>query len=220
MTVATQSSLLHELLVGVDTVVFDVVGTLLEPAPSVSEAYKESAEKFGCSLPVGEIAQRFSIAWERQESLDAQNKPAFTTNRRREYDRWRQIVFDVFEDSPVADKIFEDLWIHFGKPSSWQPVDQGCRLLETVREFGIEVAVASNFDERLLELAKHIEPLNGIEKIFASSELGWRKPAPQFFQAVESRLQKEPESLLLIGDDPRLDIAAAKVAGWKSMRIG
>ena len=220
MTVATQSSLLHELLVGVDTVVFDVVGTLLEPAPSVSEAYKESAEKFGCSLPVGEIAQRFSIAWERQESLDAQNKPAFTTNRRREYDRWRQIVFDVFEDSPVADKIFEDLWIHFGKPSSWQPVDQGCRLLETVREFGIEVAVASNFDERLLELAKHIEPLNGIEKIFASSELGWRKPAPQFFQAVESRLQKGPESLLLIGDDPRLDIAAAKVAGWKSMRIG
>ena len=220
MTVATQSSLLHELLVGVDTVVFDVVGTLLEPAPSVSEAYKESAEKFGCSLPVGEIAQRFSIAWERQESLDAQNKPAFTTNRRREYDRWRQIVFDVFEDSSVADKIFEDLWIHFGKPSSWQPVDQGCRLLETVREFGIEVAVASNFDERLLELAKHIEPLNGIEKIFASSELGWRKPAPQFFQAVESRLQKEPESLLLIGDDPRLDIAAAKVAGWKSMRIG
>ena len=58
------------------------------------------------------------------------------------------------------------------------------------------------------------------EKIFASSELGWRKPAPQFFQAVESRLQKEPESLLLIGDDPRLDIAAAKAAGWKSMRIG
>ena len=220
MTVATQSSLLHELLVGVDTVVFDVVGTLLEPAPSVSEAYKESAEKFGCSLPVGEIAQRFSIAWERQESLDAQNKPAFTTNRRREYDRWRQIVFDVFEDSPVADKIFEDLWIHFGKPSSWQPVDQGCRLLETVREFGIEVAVASNFDERLLELAKHIEPLDGIEKIFASSELGWRKPAAQFFQTVESRLQKEPEQLLLVGDDPRLDIAAANAAGWKSMRIG
>ena len=153
------------------------------------------------------------------ESLDAQNKPTFITHRRREYDRWRQIVFDVFEASPAADKIFDDLWIHFGKPSSWQPVDQGCRLLETVREFGIEVAVASNFDERLLELAKHVEPLNGIEKIFASSELGWRKPAPQFFQAVESRLQKGPESLLLIGDDPRLDIAAAKAAGWKSMRI-
>lgn len=220
MTAATQSSPLHEMLVGVDTVVFDVVGTLLEPAPSVSEAYKNSAAKCGLSLSAREISQRFSVAWEKQEALDAQNKPAFSTHRRREYDRWRQIVFDVFEASPAADKIFDDLWIHFGKPSSWQPVDQGCRLLETVREFGIEVAVASNFDERLLELAKHVEPLNGIEKIFASSELGWRKPAPQFFQAVESRLQKEPESLLLIGDDPRLDIAAAKAAGWKSMRIG
>ncbi len=220
MTAATQTSPLHELLVGVDTVVFDVVGTLLEPAPSVSEAYKNSAAKCGLSLSAGEISQRFSVAWEKQETLDAQNKSAFSTSRSREYKRWQQIVCDVFEDSPAADKIFEDLWIHFGKPSSWQPVEQGCHLLETVREFGIDVAVASNFDERLLVLAKHIEPLDGIEKIFASSELGWRKPAPQFFRAVESRLQKEPDQLLLVGDDPRLDIAAANAAGWKSMRIG
>ena len=219
MTAATQTSPLHELLVGVDTVVFDVVGTLLEPAPSVSEAYKNSSEKFGVTLPSSEIAKRFAIAWEKQEFLDAQNNPAFSTSRSREYERWRQIVCDVFEDSPAADKIFDDLWLHFGKHSSWQPVEQGCRLLETVREFGVEVAVASNFDERLLPLAKHIEPLSSIEKIFASSELGWRKPAPQFFKAVESRLQKEPDQLLLVGDDPRLDIAAANAAGWKSMRI-
>ena len=220
MTAATQSSPLHELLVGVDTVVFDVVGTLLEPAPSVSEAYKNSAAKCGLSLSAREISHRFSVAWEKQETLDAQNKPAFGTSRSREYERWQQIVCDVFEDSPAAGKIFEDLWIHFGKPSSWQPVEQGCHLLETVRESGIDVAVASNFDERLLPLAKHIEPLISIEKIFASSELGWRKPAPQFFRAVESRLQKEPDQLLLVGDDPRLDIAAANAAGWKSMRIG
>ena len=220
MTAATQSSPLHELLVGVDTVVFDVVGTLLEPTPSVSEAYKNSAAKCGLSLSAREISRRFSVAWEKQEGLDAQNKPAFCTNRSREYERWQQIVCDVFEDSPAAGKIFEDLWIHFGKPSSWQPVEQGCHLLETVRESGIDVAVASNFDERLLPLAKHIEPLISIEKIFASSELGWRKPAPQFFQAVESRLQKEPDQLLLVGDDPRLDIAAANAAGWKSMQIG
>jgi putative hydrolase of the HAD superfamily len=220
MTVAISPSLPHDLFTSVDTVVFDVVGTLLEPAPSVSEAYKKSSEKFGVTLSSSEIAKRFSIAWERQESLDAQNNPAFSTSRSREYERWQQIVCDVFEDSPAAGNIFEDLWIHFGKPSSWQPVEQGCRLLEAVRESGIDVAVASNFDERLLPLAKHVEPLISIEKIFASSELGWRKPAPQFFQAVESRLEKEPDQLLLVGDDPRLDIAAANAAGWKSMRIG
>jgi len=220
MTVAISPSLPHDLFTSVDTVVFDVVGTLLEPAPSVSEAYKKSSEKFGVTLSSSEIAKRFSIAWEKQESLDAQNNPAFSTSRSREYERWQQIVCDVFEDSPATGNIFEDLWIHFGKPSSWQPVEQGCRLLEAVRESGIDVAVASNFDERLLPLAKHVEPLISIEKIFASSELGWRKPAAQFFHAVESRLQKEPEQLLLVGDDPRLDIAAANAAGWKSMRIG
>jgi len=220
MAVAIFPSLPHNLFTGVDTVVFDVVGTLLEPAPSVSEAYKKSSEKFGVTLSSSEIAKRFSIAWEKQEFLDSQNNPAFATSRSREYERWQQIVCDVFADSPAAEKIFEDLWIHFGDPSSWQPVEQGCHLLETVRQSGIDVAVASNFDERLLPLAKHIEPLISIEKIFASSELGWRKPAPQFFHAVESRLQKEPAQLLLVGDDPRLDIAAANAAGWKSMRIG
>ena len=180
MTVAISPSLPHDLFTSVDTVVFDVVGTLLEPAPSVSEAYKKSSEKFGVTLSSSEIAKRFSIAWEKQESLDAQNNPAFSTSRSREYERWQQIVCDVFEDSPAAGNIFEDL----------------------------------------LPLAKHVEPLISIEKIFASSELGWRKPAPQFFQAVESRLQKEPDQLLLVGDDPRLDIAAANAAGWKSMRIG
>ncbi|MDO7683445.1 MAG: HAD family hydrolase [Pirellulales bacterium] len=220
MTVANPPSHRLGLFTGVDTVVFDVVGTLLEPTPSVSEAYKNSSEKFGVTLSPSEISKRFSIAWEKQESLDAQNKPAFSTSRSREYERWQQIVCDVFENSPAAGKIFDDLWIHFGKPSSWRPIEQGCRLLQTVRESGIEVAVASNFDERLLPLAKHIEPLSSIEKIFASSELGWRKPAPQFFRAVESRLQKEPDHLLLVGDDPRLDIAAANAAGWKSMRIG
>ena len=78
MTVAIRPSLPHDLFTGVDTVVFDVVGTLLEPAPSVSEAYKHSAEKFGCILPAGEISQRFAIAWEKQEALDAQNKPDFS----------------------------------------------------------------------------------------------------------------------------------------------
>mgnify|MGYP001418182030 FL=1 len=102
MTVAISPSLPHDLFTSVDTVVFDVVGTLLEPAPSVSEAYKKSSEKFGVTLSSSEIAKRFSIAWEKQESLDAQNNPAFSTSRSREYERWQQIVCDVFEDSPAT----------------------------------------------------------------------------------------------------------------------
>ena len=79
--------------------------------------------------------------------------------------------------------------------------------------------VASNFDERLVPLAGQVEPLVGIDQVFASSELGWRKPAAGFFQAVEARLNRRPGELLLIGDDPRLDIAAARAAGWRSAAV-
>ena len=219
MSVEMLSSFPKELTAEVDTVVFDVVGTLLEPSPSVAKAYKNSAETLGVTLPEADISKRFSVAWEKQEFFDSQQQPAFRTSRRRENERWKQIVCEVFEGYTVAEKIFEDLWLHFGKPSSWRPVAQGCQLLEAAREAGLKVAVASNFDERLLPLAQCVEPLIGIENIFASSEIGWRKPAVEFFRTVESRLGKDPRQLLLVGDDPRLDIAAAQTAGWKSMRI-
>jgi putative hydrolase of the HAD superfamily len=81
------------------------------------------------------------------------------------------------------------------------------------------VALASNFDERLFEIARVVEPLTLADHVFASSELGWRKPAPEFFRAVEQRLGRQPEELVLVGDDPLLDIAAARNAGWQAVSV-
>ena len=114
MPVEMLPSLPKELIAEVDTVVFDVVGTLLEPSPSVAKAYKNSAEAFGVILPEADISKRFSVAWENQEVFDSQQQPAFRTSRRRVYERWNQIVCEVFEGSTVAERIFDDLWLHFG----------------------------------------------------------------------------------------------------------
>ena len=178
MTVAIRPSLPHDLVTGVDTVVFDVVGTLLEPAPSVSEAYKNSAEKFGYLLPAREMpSDLLSHGRNRKRWMLKTNQLSEQVEVGSMNGGGRLYVMSL-KTLPKADKIFDDLWLHFGKPSSWQPVEQGCRLLETVRESGIGVAIASNFDERLLPLAKQIEPLVHIENIFASSELGWRETSP------------------------------------------
>ncbi len=220
MPAATLDARTMDLFRGIRTVVFDVVGTLIEPAPSVARAYQNAGRRQGVELSEPEIARRFSRAWARQEAADAAANPAFATSRQREHDRWRLIVEEVFEQTPAAAAIFADLWEHFGRPESWQPVPAGCRLLEAARETGLEVAVASNFDERLKPLARLVEPLVNIEQVFASSELGWRKPAPEFFQAVEARLNRRPGDLLLIGDDPRLDLTAARAAGWRAVGVG
>jgi putative hydrolase of the HAD superfamily len=198
----------------VPVVVFDVVGTLLEPAPSVAAVYAAVGRRHGLDLAEDVIAQRFREAWKRQEAIDAAAIPPFATSRGREAARWRGIVADVFGAAAADEQIFADLWEAFARPAAWRPVAAGRRLIEEARREGREVALASNFDERLFRLAASVPPLTLADHVFASSDLGWRKPAPEFFRAVEARLGRRPDELLLVGDDPELDLAAGRRAGW------
>jgi putative hydrolase of the HAD superfamily len=199
---------------GVRAVVFDVVGTLVEPAPPVAVAYQRVAARHGVERAVAEIDGLFRRAWRKQEAIDAAAPTPFATDRVRERERWREIVCDVFPHVRAAPAIFDELWEHFGRPSAWRPTQHGPALVRQALDAGLAVALASNFDERLLEIAGHVEPLTLVPHVFASSELGWRKPAPEFFHSVEARLGCGPTELLLVGDDPELDLAAGRRAGW------
>jgi len=204
---------------GVAVVVFDVVGTLVEPSPSVAVAYQQAALRHGLTVDADVIQLRFKAAWRQQEAVDAATVPAFATSRSREAERWRAIVDEVFSGSPVSGAIFADLWEHFGRVESWQPLAHGRDLVRLAIDAGTTVALASNFDERLLAIAERLEPLSWVPHVFASSEIGWRKPAPEFFRWVERRLGCEPADVLLVGDDPELDVAAARRAGWRSLGV-
>lgn len=199
---------------GVRAVVFDVVGTLVEPHPSVAVAYQRAAARHGVERSVAEIDRLFRQAWRRQEAIDAAGSTPFATDRTRELERWREIVADVFADAAESAAIFDDLWHHFGRPAAWRPTVHGPAIVRQALEAGLTVAVASNFDERLHAIAGLVEPLSLVPHVFASSELGWRKPAIEFFRRVEERLGCAAHELLLIGDDPELDLAAGRRAGW------
>lgn len=208
---------------GVRHVVFDVVGTLVEPWPTVPVAYQRAARRQGLECSAEDLRGRFAEAWRRQEAIDANSLTPFATSRAREVERWRGIVHDVFAaDAPegVREMVFCDLWEHFADPGAWRALDAGTRLVEAALDAGCGVALASNFDERLLAIAGRVDPLCRAAHVFASSELGWRKPAAEFFRTVERRLGAVAGELLLVGDDPRLDVAAARAVGWRSLGVG
>jgi len=208
---------------GVRVVVFDVVGTLVEPWPTVPVAYQRAARRQGIECPAEDLRGRFAAAWQRQEAIDAAATPPYATSRTREVQRWRGIVHEVFAaEAPeaVREAVFADLWGHFADPGAWRPLEQGQRLVQAALDAGCGVALASNFDERLMAIAGAVDPLRLATHVFASSELGWRKPAAAFFRAVEARLGATSGELLLVGDDPRLDVAAARSAGWRSLAVG
>lgn len=204
---------------GVVAAVFDVVGTLVAPAEPIAATYAAVGRRHGRHLDEQAVAASFREAWRRQECLDADTSPPFTTSRSRERDRWRLIVEDVFGEGDHTAMIFADLWEHYATPRAWKPLAAGTGLLEQACDAGLAVALASNFDERLLAIAPVVEPLTRFDRVFASSEIGWRKPAVQFFRRVEELLGLGPRELVLVGDDPELDVAAAVAAGWQSVLV-
>ncbi len=208
-------------------VLFDAVGTLITPRPSVAAAYHGAGERHGAQLPIDVVATRFAAAVKEYgaSELAASTQPnqTYRTSEERERNRWRAIVGHVFpeltQDVTVLDNLFDDLWAHFADPAHWALFDDVPDVWQSLREQGITVGVASNFDRRLLAIGEALAPLGDCEHWFVSSLVGHRKPGPAFYQAIEDELQLPPDQLLLIGDDLENDYLAARRAGWQALFI-
>jgi putative hydrolase of the HAD superfamily len=205
----------------VRAILFDAVGTLIYPDPPVAKAYASAAARFGVEFAEQEIIGRFSTAFAREEAIGRAN--GGVTSQTREVSRWRAIVADVFRDAvskaAICDEIFADLWRHFAQPESWHVDPEAAACWQALAERGLLVGIASNFDDRLIEIARHLPPLDRARHLFISARIGYRKPAPQFFRAIERDLGIEARELLSVGDEFENDYLGAKAAGWQSLLL-
>ncbi len=53
--------------------------------------------------------------------------------------------------------------------------------------------------------------------IVVSSEVGWRKPAGEFFHALGQEVGAAPEKIVFVGDDPVNDYGGARAAGLSAV---
>ncbi len=135
---------------------------------------------------------------------------------RREQERWRRIVLAVFREVADTSPIFAALWRHFASPSSWQLYDDVPACLARVASPGIMVGIASNFDDRLRAIVRSHAALQRCQHLFVSSQIGWRKPALEFFRSIEKTLGMASSEILLVGDDWENDYLAATAASWRA----
>ncbi len=202
----------------VQAVLFDAVGTLIEPDPPVAVAYQAAGRQFGSSMIGEEILHRFRAAFARQERLD-DAQYGDKTDELRERRRWQAIVGEVFDDVTNGEGLFAALWNHFARPTSWRLCSGAAECWRRLSERGLTLGIASNFDSRLETVCRGLPPLADCRRLFISSQLGVRKPAREFFSAVEASLKLPPERLLLAGDDLMNDYEGARAAGWQSVLI-
>jgi putative hydrolase of the HAD superfamily len=196
-------------------VLFDAVGTLIYPHPPAAAVYHGVAARYGSALTAGEIGKRFSAALATSHGAEG------ATSEAHERRRWQQIVAAVIDDAPARtrDKIFDELWQHFARPTSWRVYLDVVETLAALCNRGFRLGIASNFDDRLHEVIKGHAGLQCFEQVLVSSALGYAKPDPRFFAMAQEILAAQPDEIALVGDDEIADIAAARAAGWHAIHI-
>jgi putative hydrolase of the HAD superfamily len=197
-------------------VLFDAVGTLIYPQPSVAAAYQQAAAACGIELSQNEIRARFAAAYSRVFSGSVE----MATDEERERRRWRVVVADVFHEWPQhVDNLLAELWQHFSQAQHWPLFDDVATTWTTLMARGYELGIASNFDARLRKILAGHSLLAACRHMFVSTELGFAKPDQRFFREIEQRLDARPDELLIVGDDIENDVVAPRRRGWQTIAL-
>jgi putative hydrolase of the HAD superfamily len=205
------------LLDGIRAVAFDAVGTLIDPDPRPSAVYYEIGGRHGSRLPLSFISSAFREAFEFQERHD--QSLLLATDEARERERWRAIVGSVLHDVLDREACFQELWQHFGQSANWKLAPGVADLFEALRARGLKLAVASNFDARLRPVLEGFAESRHVDQVVISSEVGWKKPAPQFFTELARRMECEPGEILFVGDHVDNDYEGARAAGLRGVLL-
>ena len=196
-------------------IAFDAVGTLIHPTPPPGEVYFQVGRRFGSKLSVDEMTARFRQAFRDAEraDFDGASGRLLATSEEHEKERWRQIVAAVIDDIADSGGCFEELFAHFASPRSWSCFDEVPDVLAELKQAGYRLAIASNFDSRLHAVSDGTPALKPIDLRVISSEVGCRKPARPFFEALVAVAGCRAEEVLMVGDDFVNDVEGARQAG-------
>ncbi len=201
----------------VRAVFFDAVGTLIHPDPSPAVVYAAVGRRRGSRLTADDIAPRFRAAFRAEEELD--RAAGWRTGPAREEERWRRIVGTVLDDVTDPEACFRELWEYFGRPTAWRCEPGLEAVLSELTARGLAVGVASNFDGRLRSVLAGLAPLRSVWRLVISAEVGWRKPAPEYFAALRQVTGQAGEQILLVGDDLLNDYEGARAAGLRALLL-
>jgi putative hydrolase of the HAD superfamily len=203
---------------GIAGIVFDAVGTLIKPDPSVAVAYTEAARRQGVMLEPEEVRVRFQAHF-RSDAVHAE-EGVLSTDEATERRRWRQIVAGVLPEVPDPERAFDELWDHFSRPESWRCFPDVAPALRALKVMGIALCVGSNFDRRLRGVVQGLPELaSWVDSLVISSEVGFRKPHAAFFRAACEHLRLPRARVLCVGDDLENDVRGAIRAGLSGLLL-
>jgi putative hydrolase of the HAD superfamily len=198
-------------------VFFDAGGTLIHADPPPGDVYAAVGADFGSRIDTATARSRFAAAFRRRNRTGS--AADLLTSEAVEDAFWRAVVAEVLDDLTDFEGCYRTLFAHFARPGSWTLDPEAGPALAALAARGLRLGLCSNFDARLHGIVAGMPALRPVEAVVVSSEVGWRKPAPEFFAAVARRAGPPPQQVLVVGDDPVNDYEGARAAGLAAVLL-
>lgn len=167
----------------------------------------------GISLPAGRLEASVPEAW---TAYDAAIRAGLGGHP------WKILMTRLLaiagaDGAPVADAV-DWLWTEQPAKNLWRrPIEGMIELVRELRAGGARVAVVSNSEGRLAELAHEIGWGADFVVIADSGKLGIEKPDPAIFTWTAGALGVPVRSMIHVGDSWAADVAGALAAGMRAV---
>ncbi len=190
-------------------VLFDAVGTLFRTRGSVGEIYSEVAERHGCLTEAASLDDAF------MRDTQSDGIPIDKAG-------WKMLVRRVFDGSePIArfDEFFEDIYETFRTDAAWRLYPETITVLEALSRDQYRMGLVSNFDGRLPDVLGKLGLDGFFDTIAIPTSCGYAKPDPRIFLEAARSMEADPSETLFVGDDPVLDVGAARKVEFSAILV-
>lgn len=199
---------------------FDCGGTLAVYQPEREKLFAAVLREAGYQVPMDRVneAYRAVAFWMKLSSV----KVTTPEGRLDFYDRFHEKICEFLCLSSAASDLKVRLRRKFAaERCRWTPAPGAVTLLKALQRSGVPAGIVANWDPSLRQKCADFGFLPHLKFVIASAEEGMEKPDPRIFQKALKRLglEKNPSSVLYLGDDYRLDILGAASAGLKTALI-
>ena len=195
----------------IQAVTFDVGGTLIEPWPSVGHVYAEVASRHGLqNLSPERLNRNFAAAWRARKNFQHTREA------------WAALVDQTFAGlcRPRPSRtFFPDIYARFAQSDAWRIYDDAMPALDLLASQGLQLAIISNWDERLRPLLEQLHLDRYFDTIIVSCEVGFPKPSPVIFEQASKIMGVAPARILHVGDSFAEDVVGAKAANFQAVLV-
>lgn len=202
-------------------VFLDAAGTLFESVKPVAVTYAALARQYGKDVPFEEVSRRFGECFAGAPPM-AFPDAAGARLEALERGWWRDVVWNVFEATgpfPRFDDYFAALFAYFARADSWALFHDTEAVLKALRARGLTLVMISNFDSRVLEIARGLGIADYFDSVFISSSAGFAKPAAGIFRLALERHGIAAHEAVHVGDSPETDVEGARNAGVRPVLL-